>query len=89
MCHVPQDQKEHAMVRHEAAEALGSIASPSCLRLLQEHTTDPEPIVAHSCVVALDMMEHEASGAFEYAAVPDAAAAAAPAAAAPAVAACS
>lgn len=68
---VLQDTTEHAMVRHEAAEALGSIASSSCLSLLHDHCQDPEPIVAHSCVVALDMMEHEASGAFEYAAVPE------------------
>ncbi len=28
---------------------------------------DPEPIVAHSCEVALDMLEFERSGAFQYA----------------------
>lgn len=40
------------MVRHEAAEALGSIASPDCLQLLTDYCRDPEPIVADSCVVS-------------------------------------
>ncbi len=54
------------MVRHEAAEALGSIAAPDCLDLLRRHCADPEPIVADSCAVALDMLHHEQSGAFQY-----------------------
>lgn len=54
------------MVRHEAAEALGAVADPGCVALLRAHADDAEPIVAHSCAVALDMLEHEASGAFEY-----------------------
>jgi deoxyhypusine monooxygenase len=62
-----QDTKEHAMVRHEAAEALGSVADEASIALLKEFAQDPEAIVAQSCVVALDMLEHEASGAFEYA----------------------
>ena len=59
---------ENPMVRHEAAEALGSIAAPDCLQLLHQFSEDPEPIVAHSCVVALDMLHHEQTGEFEYAA---------------------
>ena len=59
---VLRDQKEHAMVRHEAAEALGAIADESSIKLLKEFAEDPEPIVAHSCIVALDMIEHEKSG---------------------------
>ena len=39
------------MVRHEAAEALGSIGDAECLELLKQQCTDPEPIVADSCVV--------------------------------------
>ncbi|KAI8464757.1 MAG: deoxyhypusine hydroxylase [Monoraphidium minutum] len=65
---VLQDAAEHAMVRHEAAEALGAVADPGCVALLRAHAGDAEPIVAHSCVVALDVLDHEASGAFEYAA---------------------
>ncbi|WIA16907.1 hypothetical protein OEZ85_013834 [Tetradesmus obliquus] len=64
---VLQDTQEHAMVRHEAAEALGSVADAASVALLKQFAQDPEPIVAHSCVVALDMLQHEASGAFEYA----------------------
>jgi deoxyhypusine monooxygenase len=60
------DGRENAMVRHEAAEALGAIASDECLALLRAHVADPEPIVADSCVVALDVLEHERSGAAEY-----------------------
>jgi hypothetical protein len=55
------------MVRHEAAEALGSIAADECEALLLVHVADPEPIVADSCVVALDMLEFERSGGFQYA----------------------
>lgn len=39
------------MVRHEAAEALGSIADSACLQLLTDFCQDPEPIVADSCLV--------------------------------------
>ena len=62
------DPQGEAMVRHEAAEALGSIADPICMDLLKQHVQDPEPIVADSCIVALDMMDHELSNSFQYAA---------------------
>ena len=55
------------MVRHEAAEALGSIGDPGCMQLLEHHRHDPDQIVADSCVVALDMAAFENSGDFEYA----------------------
>ncbi|KAK9908081.1 hypothetical protein WJX75_002559 [Coccomyxa subellipsoidea] len=61
------DASENAMVRHEAAEALGSIADRRCVKLLEDFSSDPEPIVAHSCIVALDMLEFEESGDFQYA----------------------
>ena len=64
---VLEDSTENPMVRHEAAEALGSIAAPECIALLQQYAHDAEPIVADSCIVALDMLEHEQSGGFEYA----------------------
>ena len=31
-----------------------------------QYTKDSEPIVADSCIVALDMLDHELSGNFEY-----------------------
>lgn len=37
------------------------------LRIYLQYANDPEPIVADSCIVALDMLEHEQSGEFEYA----------------------
>jgi hypothetical protein len=62
-----QDPAEHAMVRHEAAEALGAIAdSPALQQLLRDFQQDAEPIVAHSCAVALDMLEFEQAGGFDY-----------------------
>lgn len=53
-------------VRHEAAEALGAIANDSTIKMLKAYAEDPDPIVAHSCVVALDMLEFEKSGNFQY-----------------------
>ncbi|EFJ53045.1 deoxyhypusine hydroxylase [Volvox carteri f. nagariensis] len=64
---VLKDGSEHAMVRHEAAEALGAIADSVTIGLLREFATDPEPIVAHSCEVALDVLDFEQSGQLEYA----------------------
>ncbi|KAF0889227.1 hypothetical protein E2562_022479 [Oryza meyeriana var. granulata] len=59
---------EHPMVRHEAAEALGSIADQESIALLEEFAKDPEPIVSQSCeVAALSMLEYERSGkSFEF-----------------------
>jgi deoxyhypusine monooxygenase len=51
-----QDGAEAAMVRHEAAEALGAIAEPHCIQLLKEFQGDQEPIVADSCVVRAPLL---------------------------------
>ncbi|GFZ01994.1 ARM repeat superfamily protein [Actinidia rufa] len=53
---------EHPMVRHEAAEALGSIADDKSVALLEEFAKDPETIVSQSCDVALSMLEFERVG---------------------------
>ncbi|KAJ4808358.1 Deoxyhypusine hydroxylase [Rhynchospora pubera] len=64
---VLRDENEHPMVRHEAAEALGSIADSESIGLLELFTKDPEPIVSQSCEVALSMLEYERSGkSFEF-----------------------
>lgn len=44
-------------------------APPLSLRASRslQYATDPEPIVADSCIVALDMLEFEQSGGFQYA----------------------
>ncbi|CAG4965861.1 unnamed protein product [Colias eurytheme] len=62
-----EDTQEHEMVRHEAAEALGSIATPECTEVLQRYLNDPRPVVRESCEVALDMSEYENSPEFQYA----------------------
>ncbi|KAK6164505.1 hypothetical protein DH2020_001369 [Rehmannia glutinosa] len=65
---VLRDVKEHPMVRHEVAEALGSIAGPASVYSLTrmfkevEFAKDPEPIVSQSCEVALSMLDFERSG---------------------------
>ncbi len=75
--------REEAMVRHECAEALGSIAeneddhsstpgvaneSPKLVYdILKRFAEDDDMVVRESCLVALDMYEHETSGNFQYA----------------------
>lgn len=61
------DTAEHGMVRHECAEALGSVATHTCIRTLESYLSDSERIVRESCEVALDMAEYELSNEFQYA----------------------
>ena len=62
-----EDLGESAMVRHECAEALGSIASPQCLEVLRRFCDDRERVVRESCEVALDMFTFERGEEFQYA----------------------
>ncbi|KPJ02685.1 Deoxyhypusine hydroxylase [Papilio xuthus] len=62
-----EDINEHEMVRHEAAEALGSIATDECTEVLKRFLNDPRRVVRESCEVALDMSEYENSPEFQYA----------------------
>ncbi|KAF1814189.1 ARM repeat-containing protein [Eremomyces bilateralis CBS 781.70] len=63
--------KEASMVRHEAAEALGSLGEEEGVEdVLRRFLDDEEQVVRESCVVALDMAEYERSGEAEYAIVP-------------------
>lgn len=64
---IVEKDDENPMVRHEAAEALGSIASDETLPVLKKFAEDRERVVSESCVVALDMYEYEKSGNFQYA----------------------
>ncbi|KAF9013537.1 MFBC-like protein [Cyathus striatus] len=66
---VLQDNQESEMVRHEAAEALGGIATPEVLPYLREWMIreDAPRVVRESCQVAIDMWEYENSGEFQYA----------------------
>ncbi|KAK9461186.1 armadillo-type protein [Lipomyces oligophaga] len=63
---VLQNTREEGMVRHEAAEALGSIATDDVMPVLQDFLTDSERVVRESAVVALDMYEYERSEEMEY-----------------------
>lgn len=64
--------KEESMVRHEAAEALGSLGEEEGVEeTLQKFLNDPEQVVRESVVVALDMAEFEKAGEFEYALIPE------------------
>lgn len=65
------DVKEASMVRHEAAEALGSLGDEEGVEdLLKRFLNDPEQVVRDSIIVALDMAEFERTGEMEYATVP-------------------
>jgi deoxyhypusine monooxygenase len=66
---VLQNPHESDMVRHEAAEALGGIATPEVLPHLKEwmDREDAPRVVRESCQVAIDMWEYENSGQFQYA----------------------
>ncbi|SMR58302.1 unnamed protein product [Zymoseptoria tritici ST99CH_1E4] len=63
--------KEASMVRHEAAEALGSLGDePGVEDTLKKFLNDPEQVVRDSIIVALDMADFERSGETEYATIP-------------------
>lgn len=64
-----QRTEEAPMVRHEAAEALGAIATDDTLPVLKGLLKDNDDVVRDSAVVALDMWEYENSGEIEYAKV--------------------
>ncbi|KAF9873201.1 deoxyhypusine hydroxylase [Colletotrichum karsti] len=70
--------EEASMVRHEAAEALGSLGDEEGVEAtLLKFLHDKEKVVRESVIVALDMAEFEASGQAEYALIPEGAKAAA------------
>jgi deoxyhypusine monooxygenase len=58
---------EAGMVRHEAAEALGSIGTTECYKTLRLFLNDESQVVRESCVVGLDMLAYEQSGELDYA----------------------
>lgn len=69
-----EDVKEASMVRHEAAEALGSLGEEDGVEaVLRRFLDDPEQVVRDSVIVALDMADFERSGEVEYATIPAAA----------------
>lgn len=63
---------EAGMVRHEAAEALGSLGDIEGVEdTLKKFLNDPEKVVRDSILVALDMAEFEKNGEMEYALMPE------------------
>ena len=68
---------EASMVRHEAAEALGSLGDEEGVEeVLKRFLHDKEKVVRDSVIVALDMAEYEKSEQTEYALIPEVAGAA-------------
>lgn len=66
------NKEEVGMVRHEAAEALGSLGDEEGVEeTLKKFRDDPEQVVRDSVAVALDMAEYEKNGEMEYALIPD------------------
>jgi deoxyhypusine monooxygenase len=62
-----EDETENHMVRHECAEALGSLATDECVQILNKYLNDKEAVVKESCEVALDITDYEKSNEFQYA----------------------
>lgn len=70
--------EEASMVRHEAAEALGSLGEEEGVEdTLKRFLNDKEQVVRESVIVALDMAEYEKGGQAEYALIPEVAGASA------------
>ncbi|KAG9244689.1 putative Deoxyhypusine hydroxylase [Calycina marina] len=66
------DLEESSMVRHEAAEALGSLGEEEGVEeTLKMFLNDKQQVVRESVEVALDMAEFERSGEAEYAFIPE------------------
>ena len=66
------NENEVGMVRHEAAEALGSLgAEDGVEEILKTFLNDPEQVVRESVIVALDMAEYEKNGENQYALFPE------------------
>ncbi len=56
------------MVRHECAEALGSIATDKVYAELKKYLDKSVPsVIRESCVVALDFADYNTSQEFQYA----------------------
>jgi len=58
---VLSDTSREAIVRHEAAEALGAIGGNDVLSVLEQFAEDPVPEVSETCKLALANLTHRAS----------------------------
>ena len=57
-----EDPNEHAMVRHEAAEAIGSRGGEGAEAILRKYLACEDRVVSESCEVALDMLRENEEG---------------------------
>ena len=63
-----RDVNELDMVRHECAEALGSIATDEVYEELSKYLNKSQPeVLRESCVVALDFADYNNTSEFQYA----------------------
>ncbi len=66
------DLSQADMVRHEAAEALGSLGEePGVEEILLKYLHDDNQVVRESIIVALDMAAYEKGEEAEYALIPE------------------
>ncbi len=56
-----EDEDEHVMVRHEAAEAIGAIGSQLTKVILEKFLRHELPEISESCEVALGLLSHHNS----------------------------
>lgn len=66
LAQVLEDSNEDEMVRHECAEALGSIATPEADQVLNKYIRDPQRVVRESVEVALDISDYNNSENFQF-----------------------
>ena len=66
LAEVLKDFDENEMVRHECAEALGSIATLKAERELNKYLEDPQRVVRESVEVALDITDYNNSKEFQF-----------------------
>jgi len=64
---VLENDDEHPMVRHEAAEAIGALPIENVKDILAGFLKDSQALVSESCEVALDYVEYYESDQLEYA----------------------
>lgn len=57
------DERQEAIVRHEAAEALGAIGSPENIAILERYSRDKAVAVRETCEIALDLLHDQANPA--------------------------
>jgi len=62
LSNVLEDKSREAIVRHEAAEALGAIGTVDVLPILQKYSKDSVPEVSDTCNMAIDRMNWLAEG---------------------------